>query len=422
MPYPTTMLDESLHLLPETTLGGMPINLTAPPACLRADGHLGVVYPACLAAERLHRWPEPYDKLFETRSVITPAGDYLVVATAGKAHYGGQPATEKLNDLFAYRSSDRGATWSGPSILWDVPFNQHGFVPLIPRGTSRIYAFGTQPMAGRYNGVENAVIGYRYSDDDGFHWSELELIEPQNDPDYQGMSVIQMTETESGVWLLGSHTGTSYFAYEEDGQTRYNARSRQYILRSADQGQSWTLVPGARPNGWYLPQFDRMDEIRPLSLGGAKVLALVRTCEGHVWALRSDDDGQSWSAPQPTPLVHPDAPPMLFKLGDGHTLACFHHNRHTGCAFNRADRSELWVSLSVDEGETWEEPRFVIANADATPRPIWGEEQEFCVSYVDLLVDGDDLHLFVPHRFRQLLHLRFTEKDLRSLPTRKDLQ
>lgn len=421
MQYPTEMENESTRLLSETTLGGIHINMSAPPAGLRADSQLGVIYPGCMAAERMHRWPAPFDKLFETRSVITPAREYLVVATAGKAHYGGVSPSEKVNDLFAYRSSDRGATWSGPSLLWEVEYNQHGFVPLIPRGSARIYAFVTEPMAGRYNGVENAVIGYRYSDDDGYTWSEPQLIEPRNDPGYEGMSVIHMTETDHGVWLLGSHTGTPYFAYEEDGQTRYNARSRQYILRSEDQGHTWTLVPGARPNGWYLPQFERMDEIRVLSLSGGNVLALTRTCEGHLWELRSEDDGKSWSEPQPSPIVHPDAPAMLFKLSDGHTLACFHHNRHTGCAFNRADRSELWVSLSVDDGYTWEEPRFVIANADADDRMIWGNEQEYGVSYVDLLVDHGELHLFVPHRFRQLLHLRFTESDLHALPTRKEL-
>jgi len=79
------------------------------------------------------------------------------------------------------------------------------------------------------------------------------------------------------------------------------------------------------------------------------------------------------------------------------------------------------VSLSVDDGYTWEEPRFVIANADADDRMIWGSEQEYGVSYVDLLVDHGELHLFVPHRFQQLLHLRFTESDLHTLPTRKEL-
>ncbi len=32
----------------------------------------------------------------------------------------------------------------------------------------------------------------------------------------------------------------------------------------------------------------------------------------------SEDDDQTWTAPKPTPLVHPDAPPMLFPLAQIH--------------------------------------------------------------------------------------------------------
>ena len=86
---------------------------------------------------------------------------------------------------------------------------------------------------------------------------------------------------------------------------------------------------------------------------------MARSPEGHLWQARSLDDGRTWSYPAPTPLVHPDAPPMLFKLSDGATLAAFHHNRHhdldyTGLSGTKpelmADRSELWVSLSGDGG------------------------------------------------------------------------
>ncbi len=367
----------------------------------------------------MHRWPEPFHVLLESRSVVTPGGEYLLVACAGKGHYGGHPPSEKRNDLFAYRSADKGRSWAGPRKIWDVEFNQHGFVPLIPRGGSRIYAFGTQPMAGRFNGVENAVIGFRHSDDDGHTWSDLSLVEPVNDPGFEGMSVIHMAETDAGTWLLGSHTGTRYFEDPETG--RWTTRTRQYILRSADRGKTWALLPGPRPGGWCVPEFDRMDEIRPIALGGGEVFALARTCEGHLWETRSKDDGRTWADPSPSPLVHPDAPAMLFGLSDGSTLACFHHNRATGTHFSRQDRGELWVSLSGDGGRSWSQPRFVLANADADETGPWPPSACHTVSYVDLLADHGELHLFVPHRGRQLLQVRFAESDLAGLPTRRDL-
>ena len=67
---------------------------------------------------------------------------------------------------------------------------------LIPRGTKRLYAFGTQPIVGYdwENGKrENTPIGYRWSDDDGVTWSPVKLIAPVNDPGFTGMSVMRMT-------------------------------------------------------------------------------------------------------------------------------------------------------------------------------------------------------------------------------------
>ena len=50
--------------------------------------------------------------------------------------------------MVAYRSADRGKTWTGPKTAWKLPYNQHGFVPLVPRGSKRLYAFGTEPIFG----------------------------------------------------------------------------------------------------------------------------------------------------------------------------------------------------------------------------------------------------------------------------------
>ena len=261
---------------------------------------------------------------------------------------------------------------------------------------------------------ENAPIGYRSSDDDGHTWSDVTLIRPANDPDFRGMFVMRMCETGRGTWLLAPHTGENYL---------YGSVStRLYVMRSADRGKSWALLPQPRPDGWVTPGFDRLEEGRPISLGGDNVLMLARSPEGHLWQLRSDDDGQSWTPPQPTPLVHPLAPPMLCHLSDGKTLACFHHNRctpgnSTVPGFG-LDRSEHWVAVSHDQGVTWSEPRFVLANSAAGG--TFGDFANWSVSYADLLVDRGVLHLIVSHQFRQVLHVWFEEKLLHRLPTRAE--
>jgi predicted neuraminidase len=266
----------------------------------------------------------------------------LMTLVAGDYHYNFRPLTLKLNDIFIYRSHDRGQTWNPPVRAPNV-YNQHAWVPLVPKhsfGGKRIYVFYTYPTPGDFNGNENAGIAQRYSEDDGRTWSPPQRIRPVNDPAFQGMWCINATETAAGTWLIAPH---------ESDWTQKPVTSRQYILRSTDQGKTWTCLPGKRPAGWRVPGGRRMDEGRPIWLEGDKVALFERSQEGHIWRSQSDDDGKTWSEFQPTALVHPDAPPMIQKLGDGKRLIALFHNRHHGGGFNHKDRCELWIALSITD-------------------------------------------------------------------------
>lgn len=406
-------------LATSVTVNGIPIDLKNPPKELAVREHLTLLTAAAVDGQVVYR-TKAGQRLLETRATVTPAGEFLLMFPEGQ-HYNGK--NRKVNTLIAVRSTDKGKTWGQPTVAFDIPYNQHGFVPLIPRGSQRIYAFGTQPIPEKMSFAkgqgENAPIGYRWSDDDGRTWSDVTLITPTNDPDFKGMSVMRMTETQRGTWIIGAHTA--------DWSLKPLV-TRQYLLRSQDQGKTWTLLPDKRPGGWFAEGYNRMDEGRPLALAGDRVLAMFRTPEGHLWWARSDDDGKTWSHPAPTPLIHPDAPPMLFLLSDGKTLAAFHHNRHSkvkydGLSVNMEgmkDRSEIWVSLSTDEGKTWTEPRFVFANAAESNLP--NNFHNYQCSYLDAFSHEGVLHLFVPHRWQQALHLRLAEDELTKLPTRKQLE
>jgi hypothetical protein len=356
--------------------------------------------------------------LYETRATITPKGDYLLMFPLGE-HYGS--SIKKVNNMMAFRSKDKGKTWQGPTLAYDIDYNQHGFIPLIPKGSDRIYNFGTQPIPYAYtreNGLqENAPIGFRYSDDDGYTWSEVKLISPVNDPGFRGMSVMRMCETDRGTWILGSH----------EGDWSYSPLiTRQYILRSEDQGKTWQLLPDKRHKGWFVPCFGRMDEGRPINLGNDKVFIMLRTPEGHLWGSWSNDDGKTWSKPIATSLIHPDAPPMLFMLSDGKTLIALHHNKAINNDANlggnpkiHLNRSEIWFATSTDGGHSWSEPRFLFVNALA---PAFNNPfRDYNCSYDDAFTDNGVLHIFLPHRWQRVLHLTIAEKDLSKCPTEKEL-
>jgi hypothetical protein len=396
-------------------INGLPINLEALPKGLQSPDGLGLVFPPEVSGKLIYQGKEFTDC---PRAIVTPKGDYLMMSPVGR-HYG-RDLKNKCNDMMAFRSKDQGETWSDPTVAYDIDYSQHGFIPLIPKGSARIYNFGTQPITDAREGMENSPIGFRYSDDDGHTWSKVEMIKPINDPEFRGMSCMRMTETAAGTWLLGSH---------EADWTKKPLQTRQYILRSEDKGKTWNVGPNPRHDGWYVPKFGRMDEGRPIALGDAKVLMMMRTPEGHLWAARSENDGKSWSDPSPTALIHPDAPPMLFHLSDGKTLAAFHHNRHGDTAYTTLDsnkgemmkdRQEVWVSLSTDEGRTWSEPRFVYANA--MTKKLQNAWWTYNCSYMDMLVDDGVLNLFFPHRWSRLMHLQLKEEDLMKLPTIEQLK
>lgn len=389
------------------------------PKNYKFDEELGFVLHKSINGQVIYK---NYKDLFldDTRAIITPKGDYLVMFPNG-GHYGGKGKEGiKVNDMFAFRSKDKGKTWEGPTTPFDIDYNQHAFIPLIPKGSNRIYAFGTQPIWSTYdrgNGLfENAPIGFRYSDDDGYTWSKVELIKPKNDPDFRGMSAMRMCETDNGTWLLGTHEGD--WSYKP-------LITRQYLLRSEDRGKTWEILPGKRHRGWFANCFGRMDEGRPINLGNGEVYFMCRTPEGHLWASRSTDDGKSWSEFEPTPLTHPDAPPMLFKLSDGKTLIAFHHNNSrikTGDLTNdrqHLDRSELWFALSKDGGRTWSEPRFLMVNAF---KPALGNSwKDYNASYGDMFADNGKLHFFLPHRWTRVVHFTIKESDLDNFYTKEEL-
>lgn len=399
----------SIIPLEEIHLAGS--RIAAGSGSLRWRDDLGVVAAPALDMQRICI----DDFTCHPRAIRLPEGGFLLFAAAGPMHYGWARKERKGNSMWMYRSAD-GWNWSAPEEPWQVPYSQHAAVPFVPSGTNDLYAFGTEPRYDRYDGEENAAIGFRHSADGGRSWSDVRFVEPRQEPGFRGMSAMRLCETADGSWLLGSHS--AHWSGTEGVDRR--VATRQFLLRTEDRGESWDLLPGKWPDGWHVPGTERMDEGRPIHLGGNRVLLLVRTTTGFLWELRSADGGRTWSEPKPTMLRHPDAPPMIFHL-DADTLAVFHHNKQVSGAFAHESRTELWVSLSRDEGHTWSEPRFVLANA-CEPAILngWGGFTPM-VSYADLVVDGEWLHLFIDHQMRQVLQARFSRQDLMNLPTARDL-
>ncbi|QGJ71959.1 Exo-alpha-sialidase [Planctomycetales bacterium 10988] len=401
--------------------------LSSPPQGYQFSSELGILLPKAMDGRVLHRAQSKVGTLYETRAVVTPRGDYLVMIPDGKHANAPQ---EDANVLLAYRSSDQGKTWTGPFEPFPEKSKHHGILPLIPKGSDRIYLFETQRGSLSRPAKNDRAFGFRYSDNDGHHWSSVKLIQDQDNRLFGGTGVIQMTETTAGTWMVGFH------------------HSRMLRGELQDDQRHWTKIepkkPANPPGSLYF-----LDELRVVGLKGPNVVAMARTCAGEIWQRRSSDDGRTWGEPTPTPLTHPDAPPMVFQLSDQKTLIALHHNRavmrsvhepihskwlqmptptreeielrnrYRHSAQDWVSRAEVWFSLSKDGGQSWSQPRFLFANALAETLP--DANSNYQCSYIDLFTDKGKIHLIVPHRWRRILHLTINESDLTTLSTSTDL-
>ena len=368
------------------------------PDGLACDHSRGVVFDARVA--RILPGSPRFDKFAGApRAIKAPSGDYLLFLCAD-GYY--QSSTGRINEAWMWRSSDRGRSWSKGVHPWIVEdASQHCVVPMVDsRQPQRIYVFGNESR----DRSHAATMVMRHSDDNGRSWSPSRKIVPKNDPTFPGAPIhMRGCVMDDGTWLWGAY----YRGEGLKGDT-------QYVLRSTDRGNSWHVLPNPHPRGWQHAQWDKFMEGTVLPLGGPRAVLYLRAPGGHIYEKRTADGGLTWSATSETPsLVHPDAPPMVFKLADNRTLIAFVHNRYSPDApnHNHLDRTELWFAVSRDAGRHWSKPRFLVAQAKQPRRPH-PHSVEHDVSYVDLLVDGNELHLFVADGQVEALHLLLLADDV----------
>lgn len=212
-----------------------------------------------------HIYDKPTGFTEVPRVVIAPNGDYFTAFPADRAHRWGR--REKVKEMTAYGSRDKGRSWEGPSHPWRVPYSQHAFTPIVDKNSRRIYTFGLErPFETMPETLQHSdPLAMRYSDDNGHCWSAPERIRPVNDPECLGVCHMQMCRTDTGTWLLGAYPATNI--PKGSGHAR---RDRQQVVRSTDRGTSWALTPGPEHGGWYVEEFDRMLEGQVFALGGRK--------------------------------------------------------------------------------------------------------------------------------------------------------
>ncbi len=286
----------------------------------------------------------------------TADGDLVVLFTCTEEHISPQ------GKILLSRSKDNGETWEDPVVafesliddresgitafrdgtlvthIWSTHWNakayqdlpDHAYFPetiqpWIERVTREDYL-----KSAHLQGAWNTV-----STDGGYTWSEP----------YAGVDSIHGgTELQSGGMLVA--------AYRQEGQNIG-------IYKADAPGKPWYRISNVITTE---PRKFRFGEPHLTQLDNGRIILVIRATaipyndrspRSYMYVSFSDDEGETWAAPFPTPLW--GFPQHITQLSDGRVLATYSHRRYP--YGERACISE--------DGITWRKEDEVILRADA---------------------------------------------------------
>ncbi len=307
--------------------------------------------------------------IFEKAPFASCHASTLVEPEPGKllaAWFGGK--SEGAPDVKIWSARFDGKAWSEPEVAAEEP-GVPCWNPVLFRSKSKAlflwYKAGQNPMS--WTGF------VRRSEDDGKTWGKIEPLPAGILGPVKNKSI----QLGDGTILAGTSV-ESYKAWA------------CWMERSADDGKSWRRVgPITVPDHPY-------GIIQPTLLP-TRDKGLVALCRsrglGFICRTESKDNGETWSAAQPTELLNPNSGIDAVRAANGDWFLVYNPTK-TG-------RSPLHLGRSADDGKTWK-----------TVATLEEELGEF--SYPAIIQAGDgQLHASYTWNRRHIKHVTFDPAKLK---------
>jgi predicted neuraminidase len=263
--------------------------------------------------------PDPTDPRRVNAYLATPTvqSHASILATLpdgdlGLAWFGGtQEGVGDVSIWFA-RLAPEAQTWSEPTRLTEDPQRSEQNPILFSTPSGELWLLYTAQRAGNQ---DTAEVRRRISTDAGRSWGAVQTLFPADER--SGVFVRQpVVVTGSGRWLLGIFRCVTVPGEPWSGDADTSA-----VMISDDQGATWREV--------QVPDSVGCVHMNIVDLGGGQLFALFRSrWADHIYASRSVDDGDSWTAPAPTELPNNNSSIQQCRLTDG----------RLGLIFNNASR------------------------------------------------------------------------------------
>jgi hypothetical protein len=210
---------------------------------------------------------------------------------------------QTLRKIFVTRSADGGANWATPvAVSEELPFNtRSNYEPCIGTDGAGVWVVvwegrGTGPLI---NERDSDLIFAR-STDNGATWSAPAVLNSNAATDTKQDQRPRLATDKAGKWMV------AWMAYGTNEMTvPYSPASDIYVARSADNGATWQAPMLVSTTGVPTDRtFDNYPAI--VFAGSAKWAVAWDSTEttpplvqpgSRVWASRSTDDGDTFSAP-----------------------------------------------------------------------------------------------------------------------------
>lgn len=193
--------------------------------------------------------------------------------------------------------------------------------------------------------------------------------------------------TRNGVRLLAYYGYRSSLPHEEGASV--------YIIRSEDEGRTWTGRPmypePPNPNLTF-------NETALVETAEGKILALMRIAiehpedDSYLWIAESEDDGKTWSQPRRSEMWGYPACARLLPNGD--IIAAYGYRRRP---------MGIRAAISRDHGKTWDIKNELILRDDAL-----GAGGDNGYPMLQIFEDGEILAVYYISTDHQNTHIAYT--------------
>ena len=253
-------------------------------------------------------------------------------------------------EIAALYSTDKGITWSlKPETLVrnDAQANVMS-VSLLRLRDGRIVLFYLKK-----NNLADCRPYLKISWDEAKTWGEPQLALPA--PGYFVVNNDRVVQLKSGRLVIPAAFHRLKGPNPGD-MKNFDSRAIALYYLSDDTGRLWR----ESKTWWSLPVASQTGLQEPgiIELKDGRIFSWARTDQGCQYGMYSQDGGETWSAPKPTPFKSPTSPLSMKRIpSKGHLLAIW--NDHSG-RYNLPEagrdswsRTPLASAISRDEGKTW---------------------------------------------------------------------